>query len=788
MFFKKSGIYLIISIFIVLGSIYSVVTPIMEASDELWHYPMVKYIADHGSLPYQDPQIETPWRQEGSQAPLYYALSALLTFWIDTSDLPQARYLNPHGDNGIITEDGNINLMIHGLADGWPWRGTALAIHLIRFFSVLLGAGTVYFTYRLVLELWPERVGLALAAASITAFNPMFCFISGSVNNDTLAMLLCAVGIWLLVRLVGRYGDAEAPERPVWLRDVTLLGVVLGAAVLTKSQAMGLLPLTALGISLVARRRRSWWHFWSGGLVTAGLVLLISGWWFVRNAVLYDGDWTGIERFIVILGYRNPPATLRQLWGERHGFMMAYWGLFGGVNLPLPGWVYRVLNGAVIAAVVGLAARVASCGLRVVGCRTQVTGCELRAASCESGMASRAHEPHNSKLSTSNLQLVLLGLWPLLVVVLWAAWALRTWSSQGRLVFGAMSAWSTWLALGLSGWLAWGRLRQWASVLPGLLATLMLGVAAWAPWGVIAPAYRAPILPAGVEPQPQHVLEANIGGLVRLLGYDIENTSAQPGGAFRFTLYWEMLRPDDRDWSVFCHIFDLELGLPVATRDRFPGQGLLATSQMSPGTRWADRYVVELSETTYALTRAVIEVGLYDRHTGERPPIVIEAGESEMVENGLRFQLLTIEPRSGDLPNLVRINFEDGLALIGWKLDRRVVAPGGEIALTLYWECLAPMSKSYTVSAQVLDEGRKVAQWDSWPGDSDTAGWTKGQRVIDRRILTVAPDALAGGYDLYLMVYDGQTMQRMRLINSEGRVLPDDFVILGKVRVSEAGQ
>ncbi len=757
MFLKKYGIYLILSLFIVLGSIYSIVTPIMEASDELWHYPMVKYLADHRSLPYQDPAVETPWRQEGSQAPLYYALSALLTFWIDTSDLALARYPNPHADNGIITQDGNINLMIHGLVDRWPWHGTTLAIHIIRFFSVLLGVGTVYLTYRLVLEIWPERSELALAAAAITAFNPMFCFISGSVNNDTLAMLLCALGIWLLVRLVGRHGEVSAPERRVWLRDMTVLGLVLGAAVLTKSQAMGLLPLTALAVSWVAWRRRSWWHFWWGGVITAGLVMLISGWWFVRNALLYDGDWMGIERFIVILGYRSPPATLRQLWGERQGFMMAYWGLFGGVNVPMPGWIYRFLNGAVIVAAAGLVFK----GTRYV----------IRSAT-------------GLKPVTSSAQLVLLFLWPLIVVALWAVWALRTWSSQGRLVFGAMSAWSAWLALGLSAWLEWGHLRRWAGVLPGMLGALMLTVAAWAPWGVIAPAYRPPLGPSGAETRPEYVLNAEIGGLVRLLGYDIENTSAQPGDAFRFTLYWEALQPTDRDWSIFCHIFDLDLGLPVATRDRFPGQGLLATSRLTPGTRWADRYVVILPQTTFAPAAAAIEVGLYDRLSGERLPVTLVSGEGKVVGDRLRFQSLMILPRPGDLPNPVWINFEDRLALVGWMLARRTATAGGTFELMLYWECLSPMSRSYTVSAQVLDAGgRKVAQWDSRPGDSDTRQWHPGERVVDRRILPVSPDAPPGGYDLYLMLYDDQTMQRMRLINDQGRVLPDDVVILGKVRV-----
>ena len=100
----------------------------MEASDELWHYPMVKYLADHRALPVQEPGVETAWRQEGSQPPLYYALAAALTAWIDTSDLDEVRRLNPHADNGKITEDGNINLIVHapgdrecGAAQRWPF-------------------------------------------------------------------------------------------------------------------------------------------------------------------------------------------------------------------------------------------------------------------------------------------------------------------------------------------------------------------------------------------------------------------------------------------------------------------------------------------------------------------------------------------------------------------------------------------------------------------------------------------------------------------------------------------
>ena len=154
------------------------------------------------------------------------------------------------------------------------WRGTALAIHLIRFLSVLMGAGTVYLGYRLLLEIWPERWGLALAAAALTAFNPMFLFISGAVNNDNLAMLLCALGIWLLVRLVKRHGarDSCLGERVV--ARCGAAGHRLGTGRVDQDQRDGLAALDGAGgefcgleAEIVAafsewRRwsRRGWWR------------------------------------------------------------------------------------------------------------------------------------------------------------------------------------------------------------------------------------------------------------------------------------------------------------------------------------------------------------------------------------------------------------------------------------------------------------------------------------------------------------------------------------------------
>jgi len=333
---KRGGwpLTVIIALYLILGTTYSVVTPIFEASDELWHYPFVRHLATGGRLPVQRPGQLGPWRQEGSQPPLYYALGALITWPIDTSDMDQVRWLNPHADIGATTADRNVNMVIHTEAERFPYRGTVLAIHVVRWLSVLMGAGTVVLAYLLAQTLAPDDMVLALGATAITAFNAMFLFITSSVNNDALVAMLCALALWLMARYVC--------IRPHWHQWV-LLGAVLGLATLAKTSALGMLALAAIAGMAVARRQRSWNSLFIAGISIALPFALLTGWWFWRNWRLY-GDPTGLKAFVSIVGARYPQPTLRQLAGEWQGFVMSFWGLFGGVNVPAPGWVYTLLT------------------------------------------------------------------------------------------------------------------------------------------------------------------------------------------------------------------------------------------------------------------------------------------------------------------------------------------------------------------------------------------------------------------------------------------------------------
>ena len=69
----------VILAYLVVGISYAVTTPVLEASDELWHYPVIQHLANGGELPILDPEDPGPWRQEAGQPPLYYVIMAVAT-------------------------------------------------------------------------------------------------------------------------------------------------------------------------------------------------------------------------------------------------------------------------------------------------------------------------------------------------------------------------------------------------------------------------------------------------------------------------------------------------------------------------------------------------------------------------------------------------------------------------------------------------------------------------------------------------------------------------------------
>ncbi|MBN1249571.1 MAG: glycosyltransferase family 39 protein, partial [Anaerolineae bacterium] len=777
----------ILGAFLTIATAYSVTVPVFEASDELWHYPMVEVIARTWTLPVQPLEPGTtsgPWRQEGSQQPLYYALGAVLTFWIDTTDMAEARQPNPHARAGEITpERDNVNLVIHHPdRERSPWTGTVLAVHIVRLFSVLLGVWAVALTWLLVHELFPDTGWIPLAAAAVHAFTPMYLFITSSINNDNLTVPLCSLALLLMVRRVKAAGGSR--DRLLYRSDL-FLGIVVGLALLTKSSGLGLLPFVGATLAwetvqlpkttTLVRRAA---YFLSHLAVVLAPALAISAWWYARNLRLY-GDLLGWRAFEAVLGTRDVPAGLGQLWAERFAFAAGYWGNFGGLNVPMPGWTYSLLNGLAVVAAAGL---LVGFGRWILG-RSHL-GSEAGVHSITSRLWPLAWSP----LTAAH---ALAWAWPVAIFVSWIRWATTTWSSQGRLIFPAIPMWSLALVLGLSAWVPRrGRSHKLAPAVG--LSALLLGLTVVALPGWILPAYRPPkALGLATVPTGYQSMNATFGDTLELLGYRLNTCQAHPDEGLDIELLWRARQPTESHHSVFIHALGQGDRI-VAQRDSFPGHGLLPTTQLAPGRVWTERHILRIPHTAYTPDTLSLAIGLYETATGER---VLVEGVTAQPADGPVPGGYTI--RFGSLPLVaaaesdgLEVRFGDGIVLDGYDVSGLVLQPGEQLEVILNWRSTAPVEHDYTVSVQVIDsQWNKAAQSDAWPldGRRPTSSWSPGDEIQEIRALTIDPNAVPGAYDLRIALYrvvpNGSLEHLPVSVSREG--MPAKTLVLTTLRVAE---
>lgn len=724
-------VVVILAAFLVLATAYSVVTPLFEAGDEIWHYPYVQYLATGHSLPIQDPAVKTLWEQEGGQPPLYYVLAAVATFWIDTSDLPDRLWYNPHAKIGIPLLFGNKNMIVHTSAEGFPWHNTALAVHLIRLLSIIFSAATVALTYLLALEMQDSKT-LAAVAAAIVAFNPMFIFISASVNNDSLAAMLAAFSLLLMARLL---------TRGTTMRGYFALGVALGLAAITKASDLGLVVIAA-GVFLALLRAKSGRRrdLVLGVILSAAIVIAIAGWWYLRNYLLY-ADPFAFNVWVAIAGGRPTPATLATLLDEFQGMRISFWGNFGGVNIIAPEWVYSVLDTMTVLAAVGL-----------------LIGLVRRKVPRLLGLP---------------------ALWLVIIFVALMRWTMLTLASQGRLLFPAISGIAILITYGLVQF-RWSNRKQQIRILNfefGILnltlVIFLIAFSALTPFTLIAPTYALPkqlAADASIPSQTRIVFEDQ----AELIGYDLPQKSVQPGAELPITIYWRGVKPMSEDFSVYIHLFDSN-GKQVGQWDAYPGNGAY------PTRLWLDEIIVDsyrVPVTGDAKGPSVgrVEVGLYRKETLKN--LVARDPQGRAITPSIaRFKIAG--QSSVQVENPVRHEFGDRIALVGLSVPQQAQS-GGTFQVRLYWRALGPISEDYAVFVHVVDaQGKLLAQKDDQPqhGAYPTSFWDAGETVADEYMIEIPRDAPAGDYGVQIGFYRPSDNTRLPVNGA-------DYLELTKIRLS----
>jgi hypothetical protein len=463
----------------------------------------------------------------------------------------------------------------------------------------------------------------------------------------------------------------------------------------------------------------------------------------MRSWLLF-GDPLLLNVMFAVLPGRAQPAGLAQLLSLAPGVWRSFWAVFGWFNVVVDEWVYWLFSALTVAGVAGWC---------VGWLRSRRTP--------------RAADAGAPLPRVDWATILLLAGWTLLVAVSLGRWAQISYP-QGRLLFPALSSFATLLAWGLLAWLP-RRFQGWGA---GLLALGLALLAAVAPFRWIQPVYAAPaLLPAGT-PVPNPV-DVRFGAAIRLVGYDFAPAELQPGAAIDVTLYWQTDVPLPDDLSVFLHGTD-ELEVLAAQRDSYPGGGLLPTSQWPVGAIVTDRHRLLVPETAMAPSALRLDVGLYDHRTGERLPV---AGTDAYT---LGTVTLAPRPTASGLPHEADIDFGDQMRLVGYDFDRRVLAPGETLTVTLWWEGLRPMTQDYVVFAHLLEPPDRVwAQDDQMPqeGAARTSTWEPGVRVEDRYELRLPAEAPPGVYRVEIGVYDKDSFDRLPVDFS------DQGVVLGQVRV-----
>jgi hypothetical protein len=540
---------IILLAFVVLATWYSLTIPLGEAPDEVPHFTYIRYLAQHRRLP------TTTEEHEAFQPPLYYALGATLTFWIeDTPDAPFT--VRANADFDATDPRAPKNLLLHTADEAWPYRGWVLAWHLIRLLSIAFGAVTVWAAFQLGRALFPTAPAIRLTMAALTAFTPQFLFMSAVANNDNAATAFSALVLWQMATLL------QAKERPrLWTRSI-LLGALLGLGVLSKSSLMALVPIVGLAIVVSSFRfqvknGQSHRQFAARNLLlAAGATALTSGWYFVRNWNLY-GDPLGWAFTLQTNAPREGPLTLEVLGWLFKGLFRSFW--LGWIGIAFDQRIYWLIGAVCLVGLIGFVAWLIR--------RWQLLDGGVR------------------------WTLVLLGLHAAITLgslIQWTATVLGT--DQGRLIYPMLPTIMLVLATGWTGWTR-GRAGKW--ILGGLVAG-MLFLAILTPILYIAPVHAPAPVATDAELAVAHPLNVQWEG-VRLLGYRLEKEQVQPGDKLGLDLYWQGLGPMDRDLMALIQLVD-EDGKFLMYTDGSPTAGRDTTDRWTPGVPLASRHLLPIPD------------------------------------------------------------------------------------------------------------------------------------------------------------------------------------------------
>ncbi len=335
---------------------YALHTPAFEGPDENDHAYYACFVAQRRALPLVLGSAQqagaTDWEQAvlGHHPPLYYALLATMLHALGAADTVPSWRGNP--DNILQGGAGSPLHWQHGHDEVAPVSEEIWTLRILRLLSVFCGVASVGLTYALARCVLPDCPTAAGIAALLLACLPQWSFAHGVLDNGNLATTLCTATLVLLARALAR--PASRPR--LGLGTATALGLSCGLAVITKLTALFCVPLVAVAFV---------WLLWTapaqrrahalGAVCCAGAFTAVAGWFFARNAMLYDDPLATAAHRAAFASNAVPDGMRWQWLGGNFAPLLgeSFVGNLGWVSHPVPAPAHFAFAAAAALAAIG---------------------------------------------------------------------------------------------------------------------------------------------------------------------------------------------------------------------------------------------------------------------------------------------------------------------------------------------------------------------------------------------------------------------------------------------------
>lgn len=294
--------------------LYAIIIPFNYAPDEKLRFDIVDFIRKYKELPI------------GGDSRLYYG-----EFGVTYAFKPYIAYVFSAA-LCIFTDLLNINIE--------PFM-------VSRFFSVICGVGTIYFTYLICKKIFIKSKVKYIVPIFLATI-PQFAFLNSYVNQDSFMIFLSSITVFLWIEGVANN----------WEWDVVIkISIVNGLIMLTYMNGYSIILCTVILVIITYKDKNA--EFYKKTAIFVMIVILVSGWFFVRNLIIYNGELFGSSISLELqekLAIESLKPSLRDV-PYKHGFnmftmivhtdwlkkcFMSFWALLGNMDIRLNSGYYFI--------------------------------------------------------------------------------------------------------------------------------------------------------------------------------------------------------------------------------------------------------------------------------------------------------------------------------------------------------------------------------------------------------------------------------------------------------------